>query len=74
MTLLIDHFRDVIGLPMNGLHHGYHVGWTTDSDKAHAAMEAGARCTFCRAAKLRDADGWEVAFAVGREYEPSLEH
>lgn len=74
MTLLIDHCRDVIGLPMRGLAHGSHIGWTTDGAKAKAASEAGARCTYVRAqSSARECDGWEIVFGVGREYQPRAE-
>ena len=69
MSLLIDHLRDDLGLPMRGVHHGYHVGWTTDPDKADAAREAGARVTYARGSDPAF-DGWEVSCSQGREVGP----
>ena len=66
MTLLIDYARDVIGLPMRGMHHGRHVGWTTDRVKAERAREAGANISYYESNDPRFC-GWEVSFAADRE-------
>jgi len=66
MTLLLDHCRDVIGLPMRGLRGGYHIGWTTDKDNASAAREAGANLSSYTSDDPMYS-GWEVSFLNGRE-------
>ena len=65
MTLLLDKVREV-GIPMRAIHAGYHVGWTTDSDKASAARSLGATVRY-HAARDPRFNGWEVSFAQGRE-------
>src|SRR5579864_5722164 len=40
MTLLIDYARNEVGMPIRGVHNGYHVGWTIDREKADAMTDA----------------------------------
>jgi len=65
MTLLLDYAREH-GVAMGSVHHGRHVGWTTNTDAADALRERGANLSYYTSTDPKF-NGWEVSFAQGRE-------
>lgn len=63
--LLLDYARDVVGMPLRGIHQGENVGWTTSEEKRDAMVAAGARCS--SALQTGGLIGYEIHFPIGSE-------